>query len=82
MCWSPPYTPPGCDILNYTLQLGDMDINTEEPFYYWSASDLSPNEIFTVSITAVNGNGASNETFANFTTAIGKHYILNLNMEI
>ena len=71
--WTPPFSPTGCDILNYTLKLNDISVaTTEEPFYYWPAADIPSNEVLTVSIEAINGIGPSQETFINISTAIGK----------
>ncbi|XP_003386782.2 PREDICTED: uncharacterized protein LOC100633174 [Amphimedon queenslandica] len=69
--WPPPFSPPGCPVRQYDIELNDEYFNiTNTSLLHHSWPDLSPNMLNTLNISAVNDIGPSIQSNNTFITAL------------
>ena len=70
--WSPPYTLPNVPISYYNIGIPEHNFsNTTTDTYYILTNDIPANKEYTVSVSAINGAGTSNDSIITFNNSIG-----------
>ena len=69
--WSPPYTIPNVPIL-YKIGIPERNFfDTTTDTYYILTNNIPANKEYTVSVSAINGAGTSNNSITTFNNSIG-----------